>query len=74
MSIEDVSFIGHARLVQVRSVISTCRTLKSRHIRWHWPMPSFFVQLYNYAWFVGFGLAFVIYLVLAPMEKTAKRR
>ena len=40
----------------------------------NWPMPSFFVQLYNYAWFVGFGLAFVIYLVLAPMEKTAKRR
>jgi nucleobase:cation symporter-1, NCS1 family len=27
-------------------------------------VPGPLVELYNYAWFVGFGLAFVIYLVL----------
>jgi nucleobase:cation symporter-1, NCS1 family len=27
-------------------------------------VPPFFVALYNYAWFVGFALAFVVYLVL----------
>jgi nucleobase:cation symporter-1, NCS1 family len=27
-------------------------------------VPSFLLGLYNYAWFVGFGIAFVIYLVL----------
>jgi NCS1 family nucleobase:cation symporter-1 len=28
------------------------------------PAPTFFVALYDYAWFVGFALAFVIYLFL----------
>jgi NCS1 family nucleobase:cation symporter-1 len=27
-------------------------------------VPPFFVRLYDYAWFVGFGIAFVIYLLL----------
>jgi NCS1 family nucleobase:cation symporter-1 len=27
-------------------------------------VPSFLVHLYNYAWFVGFAIAFVVYLVL----------
>ena len=27
-------------------------------------VPGPLVDLYNYAWFVGFGLAFVIYLIL----------
>jgi NCS1 family nucleobase:cation symporter-1 len=27
-------------------------------------VPGSLVELYNYAWFVGFALAFVIYLVL----------
>ena len=27
-------------------------------------VPGFLVELYNYARFVGFGLAFVIYLIL----------
>jgi NCS1 family nucleobase:cation symporter-1 len=27
-------------------------------------VPGPLVDLYNYAWFVGFGLAFVVYLVL----------
>jgi NCS1 family nucleobase:cation symporter-1 len=34
-----------------------------------WPTPMFFLHLYDYAWFVGFGLAFVIYLILAPAQK-----
>jgi len=30
-------------------------------------VPAFFLELYNYAWFVGFGLAFVVYLVLRKL-------
>ena len=30
-------------------------------------VPGPLVELYNYAWFVGFGLAFAIYLVLRKM-------
>ena len=29
-----------------------------------WPLPPFFVRLYDYAWFVGFALALVMYLAL----------
>ncbi len=32
-------------------------------------VPHFFVALYNYAWFVGFFLAFVIYLALRLSRK-----
>src|SRR3954453_10920548 len=28
------------------------------------PVPAFFVSLYSYAWFVGFGIAFTVYIVL----------
>jgi NCS1 family nucleobase:cation symporter-1 len=27
-------------------------------------VPQFFVSLYSYAWFVGFGIAFVVYIIL----------
>jgi NCS1 family nucleobase:cation symporter-1 len=27
-------------------------------------VPAFFVTLYSYAWFVGFAIAFVVYLAL----------
>jgi NCS1 family nucleobase:cation symporter-1 len=27
-------------------------------------VPHFLVGLYDYAWFVGFGIAFVVYLLL----------
>ncbi len=27
-------------------------------------VPPFFVALYSYAWFVGFGIAFVVYVIL----------
>ena len=30
-------------------------------------VPAALVALFNYAWFIGFGLAFVIYLVLRPL-------
>src|SRR5581483_7558131 len=39
-----------------------------------WPVPTFFVELYSYAWFVGFALAFVLYLalkLLAPAARSA---
>ena len=28
------------------------------------PVPPFLVALYSYAWFVGFGIAFVVYILL----------
>jgi NCS1 family nucleobase:cation symporter-1 len=30
-------------------------------------VPSFLAHLYDYAWFIGFALAFVIYLVLRKL-------
>ena len=30
-------------------------------------VPAFFVRLYDYAWFVGFAIAFVVYLALRVM-------
>src|SRR5947207_288360 len=30
-------------------------------------VPSFFVRLYDYAWFAGFAIAFVVYLVLRSL-------
>jgi NCS1 family nucleobase:cation symporter-1 len=37
-------------------------------------VPAFFVRLYDYAWFVGFGIAFVVYLVLRTLnlERTTR--
>jgi NCS1 family nucleobase:cation symporter-1 len=31
-------------------------------------VPRFFVALYDYAWFVGFGIAFVVYLALRKLS------
>src|SRR5947207_1975097 len=36
-------------------------------------VPSFFVHLYDYAWFVGFGIAFAIYLTLRGLSSEIKR-
>src|SRR5438067_10847920 len=32
-------------------------------------VPPFFVRLYDYAWFVGFAIAFVVYLALRTLNK-----
>ena len=32
-------------------------------------VPAFFVNLYSYAWFVGFGIAFALYLLLGKLLK-----
>jgi nucleobase:cation symporter-1, NCS1 family len=32
-------------------------------------VPAFFVRLYDYAWFVGFAIAFVVYLALRKLTK-----
>jgi NCS1 family nucleobase:cation symporter-1 len=32
-------------------------------------VPPFFVSLYGYAWFVGFGIAFTFYLIARNLEK-----
>jgi NCS1 family nucleobase:cation symporter-1 len=34
-------------------------------------IPAFFTQLYGYAWFIGFGVAFVVYLGLRPLAPRA---
>jgi NCS1 family nucleobase:cation symporter-1 len=36
-------------------------------------VPPLLVSLFDYAWFIGFALAFVIYLLLAPLEKRGSR-
>jgi nucleobase:cation symporter-1, NCS1 family len=33
-------------------------------------VPAFFVRLYDYAWFVGFAIAFVVYLVLRNLKRS----
>lgn len=35
-------------------------------------LPAWLVSLFSYAWFVGFGLAFVIYLAMVATRKSAK--
>jgi NCS1 family nucleobase:cation symporter-1 len=35
-------------------------------------VPGFFVRLYDYAWFVGFAIAFLVYLALRHIGKTTR--
>lgn len=35
-------------------------------------LPPFFLRLYDYAWFVGFAVAFVFYLVLRKLSSGVK--
>jgi NCS1 family nucleobase:cation symporter-1 len=35
-------------------------------------VPEFLVRLYDYAWFVGFAIAFVVYLVLRTLTSESK--
>jgi nucleobase:cation symporter-1, NCS1 family len=36
-------------------------------------VPAFFVRLYDYAWFVGFAIAFVAYLALRKLARVTVR-
>jgi cytosine/uracil/thiamine/allantoin permease len=36
-------------------------------------VPAFFVRLYDYAWFVGFAIAFIVYLFLRTLHSDKKR-
>jgi NCS1 family nucleobase:cation symporter-1 len=36
-------------------------------------VPAFLVRLYDYAWFVGFAIAFIVYLVLRTLNSDKKR-
>jgi len=36
-------------------------------------VSAFFVRLYDYAWFVGFAIAFAIYLALRGLSSEIKR-
>jgi NCS1 family nucleobase:cation symporter-1 len=33
-------------------------------------VPQFWIDLYSYAWFVGFALSFIVYLILTPMMRS----
>jgi NCS1 family nucleobase:cation symporter-1 len=35
-------------------------------------VPPFLAQLYNYAWFIGFAVAFAIYLALRKLTSSAQ--
>ena len=37
-------------------------------------VPGFFVRIYDYAWFVGFAIAFVVYLALRELALRRQRR
>jgi NCS1 family nucleobase:cation symporter-1 len=32
-------------------------------------VPPFLVSLYSYAWFVGFAIAFAVYIILRPLTR-----
>jgi NCS1 family nucleobase:cation symporter-1 len=32
-------------------------------------VPAFLIRLYDYAWFVGFAIAFVVYLALRRLSR-----
>ncbi len=36
-------------------------------------VPPFFVALYSYAWFVGFGIAFLVYIILRRVTSPKKK-
>jgi cytosine/uracil/thiamine/allantoin permease len=35
-------------------------------------IPGLWVQLYHYAWFISFGVSFVVYMVLMKMASRAR--
>jgi NCS1 family nucleobase:cation symporter-1 len=35
-------------------------------------VPAFFVRLYDYAWFVGFAIAFAVYLGLRKLARVTR--
>ncbi len=35
-------------------------------------VPGFFVTLYSYAWFVGFAIAFCVYLSLRRLDRSRR--
>jgi NCS1 family nucleobase:cation symporter-1 len=37
-------------------------------------VPKFFVRLYDYAWFVGFAIAFMVYLLLRSLRRSSMSR
>jgi NCS1 family nucleobase:cation symporter-1 len=36
-------------------------------------VPTFFVTLYSYAWFVGFGIAFTLYIALRKITSEERQ-
>jgi len=38
-----------------------------------WAGAAFFAELYKYAWFAGFGIAFVLYLLFKQMDASAAK-
>jgi nucleobase:cation symporter-1, NCS1 family len=44
------------------------------HVKWvsATAVPAFLVSSYDYAWFIGFGLAFVLYLIFRQLSSTSR--
>jgi hypothetical protein len=56
-----VAFSAHCRRTRIFQDSVTVKILDPTSV------PAFFVRLYDYAWFVGFAIAFVVYLVLRTL-------
>ncbi|MFO0566647.1 MAG: NCS1 family nucleobase:cation symporter-1 [Polyangiaceae bacterium] len=41
-------------------------------VKWA-PVSKFWLDLYNYAWFVGFGVSFLVYLALTALDRSTQR-
>jgi NCS1 family nucleobase:cation symporter-1 len=52
------------------SIPGFCVTVKMIDPR---SVPPFLVRLYDYAWFVGFGIAFVLYLLLRKISAPPRK-
>ena len=69
----DLAHIGSEGLVErvvqdMLSAIAVKYNLKEKGLD-PASVPPFFVRLYDYAWFVGFAIAFVVYLALRTFRK-----
>ncbi len=54
-----------AVLPSIPGFLATVKLIDGAHV------TPFLLNLYNYAWFVGFGVAFVVYLVLRKLAPRA---
>ena len=64
-SIVALTAFGVGVLPSLPGFLATVKVIDGSHV------PPFLLSLYNYAWFIGFGVAFVVYLTLRPLAPRA---